>query len=133
PPKARRGNGAREAYRFTTLSLPQLTPFYEAFYVRGHKVIPSVELTPFALAVWFMDDGCRSRRSIYLNTQQFDEDNQRRMIDILDRQLGLAATLNRDKCYFRIRLRVKSIERFRSLVEPHLLAGFFYKMPRIPA
>jgi hypothetical protein len=33
-PKARTGDGSRVAYRFTTLSLPQLTPFYRAFYCR---------------------------------------------------------------------------------------------------
>jgi hypothetical protein len=32
PPKARKGNGKRVAYRFTTRSLPELTKFYGRFY-----------------------------------------------------------------------------------------------------
>src|ERR671936_1792761 len=44
PPKARPGNGSRVAYRFTTLSLPQLTPYYGAFYRGGRKAVPNVEL-----------------------------------------------------------------------------------------
>src|SRR3989304_513234 len=71
PPKFRQGNGKRVAYRFTTLSLPQLTPFYRAFYRGRSKVVPDgLLLTPLSLAVWFMDDGCTSYRALYLNTQQ---------------------------------------------------------------
>ena len=38
-PKARPSNGSRIAYRFTTLSLPQLTPYYCAFYAARMKSI----------------------------------------------------------------------------------------------
>ena len=72
PPKARPGNGKRIAYRFTTQSLPVFTQFYKRFYVNKRKIIPSgLQLDPLALAVWFMDDGSKSRSSYYLNTQQF--------------------------------------------------------------
>ncbi len=69
PPKARRGNGSRVAYRFTTLSIPALTPYFHAFYRNGRKVVPVVRFSPLAIAVWFMDDGSRSRSTVYLNTQ----------------------------------------------------------------
>jgi recombination protein RecA len=71
PPKARAGNGRRIAYRLVTLSAPALTSYFYLFYQAGRKRIPYVELSPLALAVWFMDDGCKSRSSVYLNTQQF--------------------------------------------------------------
>jgi hypothetical protein len=68
PPKLRNGNGGRVAYRFTTRSLPELTPFYWAFYREGRKIVPPLELTPLAMAVWFMDDGSKSYHALYLNT-----------------------------------------------------------------
>ena len=37
PPKARRSGWQRTAFRFTTRSLPQLTPLYERFYANGEK------------------------------------------------------------------------------------------------
>jgi len=83
PPKARLGNGSRVAYRFTTLTLPALTPYFRAFYPAGRKVVTRVRLTPLTTAVWFMDDGSRSRRSVYLNTQQFDEASQRALAQAL--------------------------------------------------
>lgn len=129
PPCARDGNGNREAYRFTTLSLPVLTPYYRAFYAGGRKVIPILKLTPLALAVWFMDDGCKSHRAVYFNTQQFDVESQHRMIGILRTQMGLRATLNRDKQYYRLRVAVDSIPRLRELIAPHLLPEMRYKLP----
>jgi len=129
PPKTRSGNGGRVAYRFTTLSLPELTPFYRAFYREGRKVVPPLRLTPLAMAVWFMDDGCKSYRALYLNTQQFDRDDQERLIAMLKGQWGIRSALNRDKTYYRIRIAVGSVGRFKAIVEPHVLAQLRYKFP----
>lgn len=129
PPKARSGSGGRIAYRFTTRSLPEFTPYFEAFYLGNRKVVPRLELTPLTLAAWFMDDGCKSRRSIYLNTQQFDLGSQMRMLDMLLEQWQIDATLNRDKRYHRIRIAVSSVERFKAIVEPHMRPELRYKLP----
>jgi hypothetical protein len=111
PPKLRAGNEGRMAYRFVTRSVSAMTPYYKAFYGNGRKEIPLIELDDLALAVWFMDDGCRSRRAVYLNTQQFDVKSQIRVIEMLQEQWGLQATLNRDKTYYRVRLSVASTVR----------------------
>jgi hypothetical protein len=129
PPSLRRGNGNREAYRFTTRSLPELTPYYRAFYDGARKSVPVVHLTSLALAVWFMDDGCKNRRSVYFNTQQFDRASQERLLAMLWDQHGLHATLNRDKTYVRIRIAVRSMERLRQIVAPHSLPDMRYKLP----
>jgi hypothetical protein len=114
PPRQRQGNGGRVAYRFVTRSLPELTPYYQLFYELHRKRVPSVELSPLALAVWFMDDGSRSRSAVYLNTQQFGHDCQSLLLELLDRQWGIRGSLNRDKSYRRIRL---SVDGTRRLVE----------------
>jgi recombination protein RecA len=131
PPKVRKGNGSRVAYRFVTRSVPALTPYYMAFYGSGVKRAPEIGLTPLTLAVWFMDDGCRSRNAVYLNTQQFDMASQIRLMCMLQKQFGLESTLNRDRSYFRIRLRVSSSARFSRLVEPYVLDELRYKLPQV--
>jgi recombination protein RecA len=128
-PKLRRGNGSRIAYRFTTLSLPQLTPIYREFYRDGKKIVPKLEITPLSLAVWFMDDGCKSRTSVYLNTQQFEMASQLALTRMLHQQFNLKTTLNRDKIYYRLRIAVASIGRFKQVVEPYVLPEFRYKLP----
>lgn len=127
PPKLRKGNGSRVAYRFTTLSLPQLTPFYRAFYENKRKIVPQVTLAPLSLAVWFMDDGCKSYRALYLNTQQFGWEYQMLLVNLLKEQWGIQSSLNRDKQYHRIRIAVSSVQRFREIVAPHMLAELTYK------
>ena len=130
PPKARRGNERRIAYRFTTLSLPELTGFYRRFYRGGRKQIPEdLDLSPRTLAVWFMDDGCKSYRALYLNTQQFAVPEQRRLEELLGGKYGIRTSLNRDKQYHRIRISVSSVPRFKEIVKSHILPELKYKFP----
>ena len=131
PPKARQGNGARIAYRFVTRSLPELTPYFRLFYGTGRKRIPELELTELALAVWFMDDGCRSRNAVYLNTQQYDETSQSTLLRILREQWEIDGALNRDKSYYRVRLSVEGTRKLARLVEPYLLPELRYKLPQV--
>jgi LAGLIDADG DNA endonuclease family len=114
-----------------TRSLPELTPFYRLFYGTGRKRIPEVELPELTLAVWFMDDGCRSRNAVYLNTQQYDEVSQRTVLRLLHEQWGIAGTLNRDKSYLRVRLSVDGTRRLANLITPYLLPELRYKLPQV--
>ena len=131
PPRERNGNGGRLAYRFLTRSLPLLTPYYRLFYESGVKRVPELELSPLTLAVWFMDDGGRSRRAVYLNTQKFDEESQQRLLQLLWEQWAISGTLNRDKTYYRIRISVEGTARLARLIGPHLLPELRYKLPQV--
>jgi recombination protein RecA len=131
PPKERRGNAGRIAYRFVTRSLPILTPYYRSFYSGGLKTVSEVELAPLALAVWFMDDGCRSRNAVYLNTQQFESESQELLLRLLREQWGIDGALNRDKQYHRIRLTVEGTARLARLIDPYVLAELRYKLPQM--
>ena len=74
-PKERRSGGNRRAARFTMRSLPELTEIYHWFYKNGSKQIPDKLLIhPLSLSVWFMDDGAKSYRALYLNAQKFARD-----------------------------------------------------------
>ncbi len=131
-PKWRKGNGRREAYRFVTRSLPVFTPFYDRFFYKGKKIIPAnLQLNPLTLAIWFMDDGCKSGSSIYLNTQNFSKEEQLHLIDLLCKQFDIESTLNKDKIYSRIRIRTGSARRFIGLIKPYVLKEFRYKFPSV--
>lgn len=129
PPKARRGNGFRVAYRFTTRSLPEFDEYYRQFYPAKHKMLPKyIRLTPRALATWFMDDGSKSWNALYLNTQQFTYGEQIQLLHTLQSQWRFYGSLNRDKEYFRVRLSVESSKRFKEIVRPYILPLFHYKL-----
>ena len=133
PPRKRKGNGARIAYRFYSKQLPELTSLYREFYGSGRKRIPrSLHLNPVSLAVWFMDDGSRCRESdVYLNTQQFSIDDQNCLIRAL-KKLGLTATMNRDKQYYRLRFLKQSIPLLKELITPYVIPSMGYKLGITP-
>lgn len=129
PPILRISGVNRLSYRFTTLSVPELNCYYDLFYQGGQKVVPkSLRLNPLSLAVWFMDDGSRSRSSVYFNTQQFSVENQDFLIKRLE-DLGLHGTLNKDKSYYRIRLSTRCVKHFVDLVKPYIVKSMEYKLP----
>ena len=133
PPKRRFGNGKRVVYRFTTRSLPVFTVYYNWFYDRKEKRIPrDLILDPLSLTVWFMDDGNKSRTSYYLNTQQFQYEDQKYLIDLLEKSFGIHSTLNRDKKYYRIRIAVSGISNFNKLISPYIVSCLKYKLSDDP-
>ena len=132
-PKTREGRNGRVAYRFYTRQMPELTELYEMFYAGGRKHIPyNLQLDPIMLAVWYMDDGSKCRESdVYLNTQQFSPEDQKKCISMLS-VLGLEAKLNRDKEYWRARLIKSSLRRFWTIISPHIVPSMTYKLSYNP-
>ena len=129
PPKARKGRGKRIAYRFTTRSLPVFTQYYERFYGTGKKRIPQdIALNPLSLAVWFMDDGAKSRSAMYLNTQQCNMSEQKHLQKILLTTFGISSTINRDRKYYRLRISTESTKILEAIVRPYILPCFHYKL-----
>lgn len=129
-PKMYKGNGSRIGYRFCTRSLPVLTPFYRMFYGNSIKAIPSsLKLNPFSLAIWYMDDGARNRKSAYFNTQQFSYDDQLKLLFILERDFGLKGSLNKDKSYQRIRLYQESGQKLKQIILEFIPKEMLYKLP----
>lgn len=128
-PKSRKGKEGRIAYRFFTRQHPELTDLLEMFYKNGKKIIPTrIKINPIILAVWYMDDGSKCRNSdVYLNTQQFDIEDQKRMLKAL-RELGLKARLNKDKKYYRIRFLKSSLPRLKKLISKYIIPSMKYKI-----
>lgn len=132
-PISRKGNGTRIAYRFTTRQHPELTELHTSFYLNGVKRIPrDVVLNPMMLAVWFMDDGSRCRAGdVYLNTQQFAREDQEYCLSLLA-SLGIDASLNRDKEYWRIRIKKDSLPHFFATIREHVVPSMTYKLNHDP-
>jgi hypothetical protein len=133
PPRARKSNGKRIAYRFHSKQLQELTEFHKLFYGNGKKAIPGgIVLDPVMLSVWYMDDGSKcGEDNYYLNTQQYSLADQEILMTMLQ-QLNLKTTLNKDKIYWRIRFMKASIPEFEELVRPHIIPSMVYKLSYNP-
>jgi hypothetical protein len=132
-PKERENGENKKAYRFFTSQSSAMTELLKKFYQNGKKIVPpDLILDPIILAVWFMDDGSKSRdRDVYLNTQQFSLLDQKRLIHLL-RQFGLKARLNKDKKYYRVRFLKESIGKFNQIIKPYIIASMQYKLSNDP-
>ena len=128
-PKAYKGNAGRVGYRFFTKNLSQITDFHNRFYQNGKKIVPEIlKLSPLSLAVWYMDDGSKSRKACYFNCQQFDPVSQNNMINSL-RYLNLKSSLNKDKIYTRIYVSTLSTPILVHMIEPFVVPSMRYKLP----
>lgn len=122
------GNANRIGYRFFTRSLPELTKFYDIFYKNKEKIIPKdIILTPITLAIWYMDDGNKSYRSCYFNTQKFSSESQENLMEAL-RLIGINSSLNRDKKYFRIRITTESTKILFGMIKKFIIPSMLYKI-----
>lgn len=127
-PKKRVIDEKRTAYRFFTRQHPEITKLLKMFYKNGLKTIPSgIELDPVILAIWYMDDGSKSGDNVYLNSQQFSLNDQKRLLYIL-RMLDLRARLNKDKIYYRIRFYKESVPKFIKIIKPFIIDSMKYKI-----
>ena len=129
PPKRRVIDKRRIGYRFFTRQHQEITKIYKLFYPQGKKIIPkNMQLSELTLAVWFMDDGSKTKKGdVYLNTQQFSLDDQKRLLYFL-RKLKLRARLNKDKKYHRIRFYHQSVGRLVKLIKPYIIPSMEYKI-----
>lgn len=129
PPKMRKSGNQKVAYRFFTRCHPELTDLLKRFYLKQRKIIPEdIKLNSIVLAVWYMDDGCKcGKDNYYLNTQGFDRQSQYKLIHKL-KLIGINSSLNKDKKYFRIRIKSDSIKKFISIIKNILIRSMRYKI-----
>lgn len=131
-PKQRNTNEGRVAYRFFTKQNYEITNLLNMFYKNKIKIVPqSLKLDPVILAVWFMDDGSKSKSNVYFNSQQFSLADQNRLLHKL-RQFGLKARLNKDKKYYRIRILKESILKLNQIIDPYIIKSMRYKLSYDP-
>ena len=116
---------------FHTCTSPIFESFHKRFYREGTKIIPENignHLTSRALAVWIMDDGCRTRNEIILNTQSFTFDDQLRLLGEIHRLYNIKGTINRDRNNFRLRFGRIDAEKLSRIVEPHIIESLSAKI-----
>lgn len=116
---------------FHTVTTDLFRPVWARFYVEERKIIPKdivQELTPLALAVWVMDDGCLFRDSLILNTQSFDRNEQRRLLKAIKDRYGIVGTINRDRRNLRLRFDRKATSELSEIVRPFVIESLRSKI-----
>jgi recombination protein RecA len=142
-----RSTNAKGAVFADVHPLPELAELHEAVYFGDGKKHLSWEylkaLTPLALAVWYMDDGCFTLRSkgvqertkggtgrIEICVEAMSPGSRQRLVDYLRDSRGLDVTLTergaRRQSF--LRFSTASSEKFQRLVAPYIHPSMEYKL-----
>lgn len=121
-----------KTYYFRTVTHPEFDYLRKRFY-EDHKKVVNKELleehlNSFTLAVWIMDDGTKEGKQLRINSQNFSRDENILLAEILRAKLGIETTLNRDKSYWRLRIKAESMPRLREIIRPYFIPSMLYKL-----
>ncbi|MGH2613176.1 MAG: LAGLIDADG endonuclease [Rhabdochlamydiaceae bacterium] len=123
------------SWYFHTRTLKSFSTLYCSFYKTGKKVLPkqlSKMLTPFALAVWIMDDGCLSKQSIILNTQNFSFEEHKKLQLLFKYQFSIDVGIHKDRRNFRLYFPTHATKRMQHIIAPFLFGSKFIPVETDP-
>jgi len=119
---------SHSSLRFGTVGHPQLSLLRHVWYQTAKQIPNGLELTPFIIAIWFMDDGTKHRDTVDISIHSFS----RASIEKLQKQLlkfRIDTTVNSDSKGPRLYIRKKSYPNFKKLVSPYIQKCIAYKLP----
>jgi hypothetical protein len=118
---------------FRTVTHPAFGELREQFYAGAKKIVPldliERELDEFGVAVWTMDDGAIDGNQVRINTQSFSVEEVEALARVLRAKFGIEMTINLDKGKPRLRCAASTMDRFVSVVKPHMIPDMLYKLP----
>ena len=116
-------------FQFATRTSPVFSEWHNRFYEGRRKIVPNgIDLSPLAVAVWFMDDGAADYAGVTFQTHSFRADEVERLVRLLNRKFHLAANSRENKGKRLIYVSAAGLPRLRDLIDGDLLPDFRYKL-----
>ena len=118
-------------YEFNTFTFRSFNWIHKLFYKKGVKYInPNLELylTPLALAVLIMDDGCWTGNGVRIATNCFKLEEVKLLAKMLVKLYGLNYSIQTIKGNHSIYITKESIPKLRNLVLPYIIPSMKYKL-----
>jgi hypothetical protein len=120
---------------FRTICHPVFTKLYEEIYPLGRKTICREwleRLTPFSLAIWYMDDGSltQSNGQMRISTEAFSYQEQRLLQAFLAEKWGIRPHIKPSQAAKKWVLYFDAIERDKlfALISPYVIDCMRYKL-----
>ncbi len=112
------------SYRFWTRQY--FLSWREKFYPDNKKIVPrDIQLTPLALAVWYMDDGCLSDHKCILATDGFSKEDILFLQKLLIEKFAIKSSVKNGS---KILIRRESFQNFFSIVNMYILSTLQHKI-----
>ena len=102
---------------------------YRDLWYKNVKVIPfdTFTFTPFIFAIWFMDDGSRTKCGYILSTNSFSLEEVDKICDIF-LNFNIKTNVHRSKDKYQIYIKAESVETFNKLILPYMCDSMLYKV-----
>jgi len=127
----------RKAY-FRTICHPVFTDLQRMFYDKGVKVVTNEiasMLTPFSMAVWFMDDGTRSRNHLEFATHSYTTPELERLQKVFRDRFNIHTSLwfagyrkGSNQKMYKIGILKKSVDQLISMMSSYIIPSMMYKI-----
>ncbi len=124
----------RHYVTFATRTLPCFNNLYSQFYNNRVKIVPlniKDSLTAVGLAYWLMGDATWVGSGVRIQTDNFTLKEVNLLIDVINSKFGLNSSINvanKSKGQYSIYIPKKDLDLLRTLVTPHFLPTFLYKL-----
>ena len=139
PPKLGQDLQGNKRWYFNTITFPELNYYANLFYFKkGSKFIKKVPLdilnpqnfNDSSLAYWFMDDGSlKSNKKAYiLCTDSFSLNELKILQSLLKLRYNIHCSFHKQRDNYSIYIPVKHYFDFYSILEPHIVPIFRYKL-----
>ncbi len=120
--------------RFESFTFTSFNWIQEVFYPKGRKVIPSClanYLTPLALAIWVMDDGCKLKnKGFKFCTNGYTLTEVKYLSSILSNKYDLKTSIIKTGAVnqYNIYITKSSMSTLITIVKPHMHGSMLYKL-----
>jgi len=102
----------------------------QIFYRKNKKIFPdNLLLSPLSVAVWYMDDGCWSKRKNTISIEGFNEESRNNVQRVFYQQFHIETTIGKSK---KLVIKTKSHSVFYQLIRPYIIPSMEYKIPSKP-
>lgn len=125
----------QNTYCFRTISHPIFTRLYKEIYPNNIKTISNQwlqRLTPFSLAIWYMDDGSvtQSNHAMRISTESFSYQEHLLIQRYFKKKWGISIDIKPSprENKFLLSFRAKERDKFFKLVRPYILLEMKYKI-----
>jgi LAGLIDADG DNA endonuclease family len=119
------------SFRFGTVGHPHVTGLQKLWYKPTKQIPEKFTLDSLALAIWFMDDGCRIHNTVNFSVHNFSSHS----IALLQKQLlemKIVTSVQSDGKGKRLYIKQNSYAIFERLVKPYIVKCMAYKLPITP-
>lgn len=132
-PRLGRKGVVRKVIRFKTWTYSNLNWVYDLWYINKIKIVPAIigdYLTPLALAIWIMDDGCKVGNGLKLSTNSFSYSDCTLLVKVLFDNFNLKSSIQsagKPNQYI-IYIFTESMPLLREIVLPYVHPSMKYKL-----